>query len=79
MLYLEVLMYYYRDNWEFCGPASTLGTFYGKRSRGSIELANRIRDFYIGTADFSIEENFMNLTYMFTDAAFGIGTDMMAR
>jgi hypothetical protein len=72
-------LFNYRDNWDFCGPAHTLGTFYGKRSRTSIEVANKIRDFYIGKSDFSLDEDFTNLTYMLTDAAFGVGTDMMAR
>lgn len=56
-----------------------LGSFYNKPTRGTVELANRIRDFYIGKPDFDLEENFSNLTNMFTDAAFVVGTDMMVR
>jgi hypothetical protein len=68
-----------RDNWDFCGPANVLGSFYSKTSQESINLANRVQDFYVGKEDFSLEEDFMNLTYMFTDATFGLGMDMMAR
>ena len=56
-----------------------LGSFDNKPTRGTVELANRIRDFYIGKPDFDLEENFSNLTNMFTDAAFVVGTDMMVR
>ena len=69
-----------RDNWSLCGPADILGINYDKISKETIDLSQRVRDFYLGPKqDFSLEEDFTNLTYMFTDAGFALGSDMMVR
>ena len=72
----------FRDNWSLCGPANILGINYDKISKETIELSRRVRDFYLGPKEsfsLELEEDFMNLTYMFTDAAFALGSDMMVR
>jgi hypothetical protein len=59
-----------------------LGSYYNNISPASVDLARTVRDFYLGSkkdGEISLEADFKNLTYMFTDAAFGLGTDMMVR
>ena len=79
---LTVLFTIFRDNWSLCGPANILGIKYDKISKETIELSRRVRDFYLGPKEsfsLELEEDFRNLTYMFTDAAFALGSDMMVR
>lgn len=76
------MFYNCRDNWALCGPSNVLGSHYGKISPASIDLSRTVRDFYLGAkkdGEISLDADFKNLTYMFTDAAFGLGTDMMVR
>ena len=44
-----------------------------------IDMADRIKNFYIEDGEMDIDKHFKNITYMFTDAMFTYGTDHTVR
>ena len=44
-----------------------------------IDMADRIKNFYIENGEMDIDKHFKNITYMFTDAMFTYGTDYTVR
>ena len=68
---------FFRDNWRRCGPANLFGSVKGDASW--IDMADRIKNFYIENEEMDIDKHFKNITDMFTDAMFTYGTDYTVR
>ena len=51
----------------------------GDASDSSIDMADRIKNFYIENEEMDIDKHFKNITDMFTDAMFTYGTDYTVR
>ena len=51
----------------------------GDASDSWIDMADRIKNFYIENDEMDIDKHFQNITDMFTDAMFTYGTDYTVR
>ena len=55
------------------------GIVKGVASDSWIDMADRIKNFYIENEEMDIDKHFQNITDMFTDAMFTYGTDYTVR
>ena len=69
----------FRNNWRECGPVNLFAIGKEKVSDEWIDMANDVKEFYIGEEEMEIEKHFKNITDMLSDAMFTYGTDYTVR
>ena len=69
----------FRNNWRECGPANLFAIGKEKLTDNWINMANNVKEFYIGDEEMNIDKHFMNITDMLSDAMFSYGTDYTVR
>ena len=68
-----------RKNWQQCGPANLFAIGKEKNSEELSEMAEDVKEFYIGKEEMQLEKHFRNITDMLSDATFTYGTDYTVR
>ena len=73
------MIYIYRKKWHQCGPANLFAIGSNRNSDDSVDMADDVKEFYVGEGEMQLEKHFGNITDMLSDATFTYGTDYTVR